>query len=116
MPKIISGQTLYLNSDKTAIVPGNSPDAAWLLVAEGGEVDSELLAKYQAQPTEDEAAQVDADSDLESKSVPQLRELAEAQGVNIAGITRKADLIEALESQNARTEAADTGGEPNGAA
>lgn len=34
-----SDRRLYVNSDRTAVVPEGSPEAAFLLVGEGGEVD-----------------------------------------------------------------------------
>lgn len=42
---MISDKRLYLNADKTKVVP-EGPDAAFLLVAEGGELDNETAKKY----------------------------------------------------------------------
>lgn len=38
------------------------------------------------------------DADLSSKTVPELREIAEEQGVDLTGITKKADIIAAIEA------------------
>lgn len=46
MANLIADKTYYLNADKTAIVEEGSPDAAWLLVAEGGEIAQEEADKY----------------------------------------------------------------------
>lgn len=38
------------------------------------------------------------DADLSSKTVPELRAIAEEQGIDLAGITKKSDIIEAIEA------------------
>jgi hypothetical protein len=40
------GEAIYVNADKSAIVPGDSPEAAYLLVAEGGTLPLEEAQKY----------------------------------------------------------------------
>lgn len=41
-----SDKRLHVNADRSKIVPENSEDAAYLLVAEGGELSDEEAAKY----------------------------------------------------------------------
>lgn len=42
----VSDKRLHVNSDKSKVVPEDHPDAAYLLVAEGGELSDEEAAKY----------------------------------------------------------------------
>lgn len=46
MPQFTSDRRIYLNTDKSAVVDEDSPDAAFLLVAEGGVVSEEDAKKY----------------------------------------------------------------------
>jgi len=41
-----SEKQLFVNSDRSQVVPGDSPDAAFLLVGEGGELPDEEAEKY----------------------------------------------------------------------
>lgn len=41
-----TGDDIYLNADKSAIVPSDSPEAAYLLVASGGQIPLEEAQKY----------------------------------------------------------------------
>jgi hypothetical protein len=41
-----TGDDIYLNADKSAIVPSDSPEAAYLLVASGGQIPIEAAQKY----------------------------------------------------------------------
>jgi hypothetical protein len=43
---LIADKNYYLNADKSEIVPGDSPEAAFLLVAEGGAIDEAEAEKY----------------------------------------------------------------------
>jgi hypothetical protein len=40
------GDAIYVNADKSAVVPGDSPEAAYLLVAEGGTLPLAEAQKY----------------------------------------------------------------------
>lgn len=46
MPQFVSDRRIYLNADKSAAVNEDSPDAAFLLAAEGGVVSDEDVKKY----------------------------------------------------------------------
>lgn len=47
MPQYIHhGPPVFLNADKSAIVPGDSPRAAWLLVGTGGALSLEEAAQW----------------------------------------------------------------------
>lgn len=46
MPYIHTGPALWLNADKSKVVAEGSIDAAWLLVADGGQLSDEEAAKY----------------------------------------------------------------------
>jgi hypothetical protein len=46
MPYIHEGDDLYLNADKSKIVPENSPEAAYLLVSRGGTLSDEDAERY----------------------------------------------------------------------
>lgn len=70
--------------------PGSRP--AWMeLVAFGGKGDHDGDGRTGGSKPKDD------DADLSGKTIPELRELAEAQGIDLAGITRKADIIAAIE-------------------
>jgi hypothetical protein len=40
------GDDIYINADKSAVVPGDSTEAAYLLVAKGGQISTEEAQKY----------------------------------------------------------------------
>lgn len=57
MSVVHDGPPVFVNADKTAIVDGSSPDAAFLLVGTGSRVPAELLALYHQHfdaPTDDD--------------------------------------------------------------
>lgn len=57
MSVIHDGPPVFVNADKTAIVDGSSPDAAFLLVGTGSRVPGELLSLYREHfdaPTDDD--------------------------------------------------------------
>lgn len=60
-----STRRLYLNRDKTGVVEEGDPEAAFLLVAEGGELPHEEAEKYglttKAAPAETKAVKPRAD-------------------------------------------------------
>jgi len=59
MPNYVSPERLYRNADGTKIVPEDSPEAAALLVGEGGTLTEEEAAPYAGQlppPAETEEA------------------------------------------------------------
>ena len=47
MPQRVSKQTLYLNADKTKLVPEGDPDAAFLFVREGSAVNESEAARLE---------------------------------------------------------------------
>lgn len=47
MPSIIADRRLFLNADKSAVVESDNPAAAFLLVAEGSEIDPVQVARHQ---------------------------------------------------------------------
>lgn len=106
-----SDKALYLNADKSQVVEEGSPDAAFLLVGAGSEIDDADAKKYGlkssgktedkavAGPEEDKAAEAettDDDDNLESLKKDELVARAEAAGLDTSGT--KADLIERLTS------------------
>lgn len=46
MPSYVAGQRLYLDSEKSRVLEAGHPDAAYLLVAEGQELDYDVALKY----------------------------------------------------------------------
>jgi len=46
MPEFVSDRKLFLNADKSAVVDEDSPDAAFVLVGEGGTVSHEDAERY----------------------------------------------------------------------
>ncbi len=46
MPTWTSDRRLYVNADRSAVVPGDSQEAAYLLVAEGGELPLAEAERY----------------------------------------------------------------------
>ena len=46
MPNLVSKERLYTDESQTQIVPENSPKAAYLLVAKGGEITEEMQKQY----------------------------------------------------------------------
>jgi hypothetical protein len=46
MPEFVSDKKLFLNADKSAVVDEDSPDAAFVLVGEGGTVSHEDAERY----------------------------------------------------------------------
>lgn len=51
-----SDTRLYVNKDKSKLVPENSPEAAFVLCGEGGEIPLEVAAKYGLKPATVEPA------------------------------------------------------------
>lgn len=81
-------QRLYLNADKTEVVPEHSKHAAWLLVAEGGTLWEHEARKY-GLLTDEPAEEVNvsnkeeenkAEENLENKAeeAPKTKQIAEA--------------------------------------
>jgi hypothetical protein len=54
-------ERIYVNADRSAVVPEDSPDAAFLLVGEGGELPDEDAAKYGLTKRERTEAKAEAD-------------------------------------------------------
>lgn len=79
---MISKARIYLNRDKSAAVPEGHKDAAFLLVAEGNEIEDATLEKYKgAKALVAGKAEDDEDSDAVKARVAQrLKEQAKAKG------------------------------------
>lgn len=64
-----SDKRLYLNADRSKVVEEGSPDAAYLLAGEGGEVSDEEAKRYGLKaPTKAQAAAADAEEEPENKA------------------------------------------------
>jgi CBS-domain-containing membrane protein len=68
--------------------------------------DGELEEEFDAEDVEDveedvEDVEDEEDSDLEEMTVPQLTDLAKAEGADLTGISLKADIIAAIEAHRA---------------
>lgn len=64
-----SDKALYVNADKSRVVPGDSPEAAFLLVGEGGQLSDEDAAKYGLTKPETKEAKPAADKAVKAADV-----------------------------------------------
>lgn len=86
---------LYYNADKTALVHEGDPQAAFLAVGVGDDMPEGYEAPDGDAPEASDDAPGDnaQQSDLQSLTVAELKELAEESGIELEGITRKDDII-----------------------
>lgn len=94
-----SDRALYLNADKTEVLEEGDPNAAYLLVGAGSELDDSEAAKYglkSAPKQEDKQAAPEGDKSLDSMTKDELLAEADARGVDVPKSATKADIIDAL--------------------
>ncbi len=65
-----SDKRLYVNADRSKIVSEDSPDAAYLLVAEGGELPDDEAAKYKLGQQEKSAKAEHAPAENKAEPAP----------------------------------------------
>ena len=85
----------YVNADSTKVVAEGSPDAAFLLGNAGDEISDETAKRLGLEvsvPTAPAYAKMKVD---------ELRELASTRGVEVDADAKKADLVAALEADDA---------------
>ncbi len=88
---------LFLTEDREEVVAEDDPGARFLLVGEGGSIPNEVAERYglivDAEP--------EGEGDLSKLKVAELRELAAAEGVDLEGASKKAEIIAAIEGARA---------------
>lgn len=62
----ISDKRIYVNADKSKVVPEDHPDVGHLLVGEGGEVSDEDVKKYGLKKSESKAEHAPAEDKAET--------------------------------------------------
>jgi hypothetical protein len=111
-------QRLWLTADRDRVVADGDPEAAFLLVVAGGELDrseAEWLGLVSAEPAADDEAGGEAGGGLDAMKVADLRQLADELGVDHAGL-KKAELVEALEAATKAASSDDDGDAGDGGA
>jgi hypothetical protein len=104
----IADRALYTDESRTKVLEHNHPDAAFLLVGEGGELTGDLADRHGIEAEKGRltypgmpkgAGPVVDEHDLSSLHTAKLRELAIARGVPHEPDATKAELIAALEKE-----------------
>jgi hypothetical protein len=111
-------ERLWLTADRDRVVADGDPEAAFLLVVAGGELDrseAERLGLVSAEPAADDEAAGEAGGGLDAMKVADLRQLADELGVDHAGL-KKAELVAALEAATKAASSDDDGDAGDGGA
>lgn len=100
---MIAKQTVYLDENRKAVLEG--PAARILLVYKGQEIADKSFqdipgaaALISSEATKAAPKKGDSSKDLEERTVPQLRELAAARNINVAGL-KKQEIIDLLQGE-----------------
>jgi hypothetical protein len=118
---MVSKQRVFVTADRKRAVPESSPDAAYLLIHEGGEIHPEELAKYTGaealcgkaapkpstvplstipgHPLRVLPGHEDAEDGLDSLNKADLLTLAQSEQIDIGSSKTKADLLARVRSE-----------------
>lgn len=101
-----SDRALYLNADRTEVVEEGDPEAAFLLVGAGSEIDDADAARYglgshaksAAKAEDKQVASPDEDKSLDSMTKDELLAVAGERGVDVKASATKAEIIDAIDA------------------
>lgn len=101
---VVSPDRLWLTADRERVVPDLHPDAAFLLVGEGGTMlrkDAERYGLLEPAADDDVSDAPDVGAELDGMTLRDLRSLADVEGVDVTHAKTKAQVRDALEAARA---------------